>query len=72
VIGTTAVPAHTGEHQMPMPQNIPPRLTVVPLDVPVVGRHGFGPDSVYVEFVYPCPSWAPPPSGSTAASECWS
>jgi hypothetical protein len=34
---------------MPMPQIIPPRLTVVPLDDPVVERHGFGPNSVYVE-----------------------
>ena len=37
---------------MPMPQIIPPSLTVVPLDDPVVERHGFGPNSVYVEFVY--------------------
>ena len=37
---------------MPMPQNIPPSLTVVPLDDPIVERHGFGPNSVYVEFVY--------------------
>src|ERR1700737_3969196 len=37
---------------MPMPQIIRPSLTVVPLDDPVVERHGFGPNSVYVEFVY--------------------
>jgi hypothetical protein len=37
---------------MPMPQIIPLSLTVVPLDDPVVERHGFGPNSVYVEFVY--------------------
>ena len=37
---------------MPMPQIIPPSLTVVPLDDPAVERHGFGPNSVYVEFVY--------------------
>src|ERR1700720_1001228 len=37
---------------MPMPQIIPPSLTVVPLDDPLVERHGFGPNSVYVEFVY--------------------
>jgi hypothetical protein len=37
---------------MPRPQIIPASLTVVPLDDPVVERHGFGPNSVYVEFVY--------------------
>jgi hypothetical protein len=37
---------------MPMPANIPAAITVVPLDDPVVERHGYGPNSSYVSACY--------------------
>jgi hypothetical protein len=38
----TRCPPHKGR-QMPMPANIPIAISVIPLDDPVVERHGFGP-----------------------------
>ncbi len=37
---------------MPMPATIAAAITVVPLDDPVVERHGHGPNSTYVSVCY--------------------
>jgi hypothetical protein len=50
-----------------MPANIPIAISVIPLDDPVVERHGFGPNSMYVEVVM-LPTLGPTSCGCTAES----